>query len=94
MGVPVVSLRGETHAARLGASILTAAGHTEWIGADERAYEQIAVDLAGRIDEVRAGRTALRAQVETSPLMDEMAYLHAAEEMIARIWAERGDFAL
>ena len=94
MGVPVVSLRGETHAARLGASILTAAGHTEWIGADERAYEQIAVDLAGRIGEVRAGRAALRAQVETSPLMDEAAYLRAAEEAIARIWAERGDFAL
>ena len=94
MGVPVVSLRGETHASRLGASILTAAGHTEWIGADERAYEQIAVDLAGRIGEVRAGRAALRAQVETSPLMDEAAYLRAAEEAIARIWAERGDFAL
>ena len=94
MGVPVVSLRGETHAARLGASILTAAGHAEWIGADERAYEQIAVDLAGRIDEVRAGRAALRTQVERSPLMDEGAYLRAVEETIARVWAAHGDFAL
>lgn len=94
MGVPVVSLRGETHASRLGASILTAAGCAEWIGADERAYEQIAVDLASRIDEVRAGRAALRAQVEASPLMDEAAYLRAAEETIARMWAKRGDFAL
>ncbi|WP_295163767.1 O-linked N-acetylglucosamine transferase, SPINDLY family protein [Selenomonas sp. F0473] len=94
MGVPVVSLRGETHASRLGASVLTAAGHPEWIGADERAYEEIAVNLAARIDEVRAGRAALRAAVETSPLTDETAYLRAAEETIARFWAARGDFAL
>src|SRR5262249_27391836 len=35
MGVPVVSRRGDCHAARVGASLLIAAGHPEWIAETE-----------------------------------------------------------
>ena len=34
MGVPVVTLAGDRHAARVGASLLTAAGHTSWLARD------------------------------------------------------------
>ena len=93
MGVPVITLRGQTHhAARLGASMLTAAGKTAWIADDVRAYEQMAVHMAEDIVGVRTNRTALRAEVEASALMDRTAYLTAFTSEIERLWAERGDF--
>ena len=89
MGVPVITLRGETHhAARLGASMLTAAGKTEWIAEDVRAYENLAVWMAEEIAAVRASRAALRTKVEKSALMDGGAYLAAFMDEIERLWAE------
>ena len=93
MGVPVVTMRGETHAARLGASMLTAAGHAEWIADDARTYENLAVRMAEDIAAVRASRTALRGEAEKSALMDGASYLSAVTDAIERIWAERGDFS-
>ena len=94
MGVPVVSLRGETHhASRLGAAMLTAAGKSAWIAEDARAYENLAVRMAEDIAAVRASRATLRAEVEKSALMDRASYLSAVTDAIERIWAERGDFA-
>ena len=94
MGVPVLSLRGETHhASRLGAAMLTAAGKSAWIAEDARAYENLAVRMAEDIAAVRASRSELRAEVEKSALMDGASYLSAVTDAIERIWAERGDFA-
>ena len=56
-------------------------------------YENLAVRMAEDIAVVRASRTALRAEVEKSALMDGAAYLSAVMDAIERIWAERGDFA-
>ena len=95
MGVPVVTLRGETHhASRLGAAMLTAAGHADWIAEDARAYEQLAVQMAEDIVAVRARRADLRAEVEASALMDGARYLAAFISEIERLWAECGDSAL
>ena len=91
MGVPVITLRGETHhASRLGATMLTAAGKTSWIAEDAHAYERIAVQMAEDIAAVRANRAALRVEVEASALMDETSYLGAFMDMIERLWA--GEF--
>ena len=93
MGVPVITLCGETyHAARLGASMLTAAGHAEWIADDVRAYERLALRMAEDIARVRLCREALRAEVEASALMDRASYLSAFASEMERLWAERGDF--
>jgi protein O-GlcNAc transferase len=66
MGVPVVSLRGDRHAARVGASILSHLGRPDLIAASEDAY----VKKAGELVSARADRAALRASLEASPLMD------------------------
>ncbi|MBL8807313.1 MAG: tetratricopeptide repeat protein [Rhodospirillales bacterium] len=66
MGVPVVTLAGDRHAARVGASILTHAGRADLIAADEADYVARAV-AALRAAEDRA---ALRARLGASPLMD------------------------
>ena len=94
MGVPIVSLRGETHhASRLGAAMLTAAGKSAWIAEDARTYENLAVRMAEDIAAVRASRAALRAEVEKSALTDGASYLSAVTGEIERLWVQRGDFA-
>ena len=46
LGVPVLTLAGSHHSARVGCSLLTAAGHPELIAADAAAYVRTACELA------------------------------------------------
>jgi predicted O-linked N-acetylglucosamine transferase (SPINDLY family) len=70
MGVPVVTLAGQTHAARVGVSLLTSAGLPELLAQTPDEYFRIATSLAN--DPARLGglRAGLREQMLKSPLMD------------------------
>jgi predicted O-linked N-acetylglucosamine transferase (SPINDLY family) len=70
MGRPVVTLCGDRHASRVGASLLTAAGHPEWIAADAAAYVNIAADLVRDPRRLAGISRALRGQAAASPLGD------------------------
>jgi predicted O-linked N-acetylglucosamine transferase (SPINDLY family) len=70
MGVPVVTLAGDRHASRVGASLLSAAGHPEWIARDWNDYARIALGLASDPQGLAARRTGLRAELMASVLMD------------------------
>jgi predicted O-linked N-acetylglucosamine transferase (SPINDLY family) len=70
MGVPLVTLLGDRHAARVGASLLTAIGHPEWIARSPADYVRIAAGLAADQERRRSLRTGLRAELLGSPLMD------------------------
>ena len=70
MGVPVITRRGDRHAARVGASLLTAVGHPEWIAADNEEYVRAAFDLISDPQRLAALRTTLRAEMKRSPLLD------------------------
>ena len=70
MGVPVVTLAGDRHIARVGASLLTAVGHREWIASSRPDYVRIAVALARDGAARRALRTGLREEMLGSPLLD------------------------
>jgi predicted O-linked N-acetylglucosamine transferase (SPINDLY family) len=86
MGVPVVSLSGESHAARMGRSILNAAGLGEFVAESEDDFVRVAVDLAAdatRLAELRAG---LRATLSGSALMDEAGYTQALEALYREAW--------
>jgi predicted O-linked N-acetylglucosamine transferase (SPINDLY family) len=74
MGVPVVSLRGARRAGRVGASILRAAGRSEWIAGDEAQYVAVASRLAADTG-LAAIRAGLRAGVLASPLADTAALI-------------------
>ena len=65
LGVPVLTLAGSHHSARVGCSLLMAAGHPELIAADAAAYVRTACELArdsGRRARLRAD--LLRQQTE------------------------------
>ena len=70
MGVPLVTLRGDRHAARVGASLLTAVSHPEWIAESEEGYLEIAARLAADRSRLLRLRQTLRADLESSVLLD------------------------
>ena len=80
MGVPVVSLKGETPVSRSGASVLGVLGLGELVAESEDAYVELAVALAadrGRLERLRA---ELRPRLERSPLMDAERFTRDLEE--------------
>lgn len=68
MGVPVVSLRGDRHSARVGASLLTAAGFPGWISDSAENYVDIARSLAQDSEGLKKIRASLRERVAQSGL--------------------------
>ena len=70
MGVPVVTLRGDRHAARVGASLLQAVGHPEWIADDWAGYIAAAQKLAANPAGLAAVRAGLREAMRRSVLLD------------------------
>ncbi|MBS0660082.1 MAG: tetratricopeptide repeat protein [Verrucomicrobia bacterium] len=89
MGVPVVTLAGDRHAARVGASLLHALGREEWVASDASGYIGTAVRLATDRAELARLRTALRPQMAASPLTDAAAYSARVFAALAEAWRSR-----
>ena len=67
MGVPVVTLAGDRHAARVGAAILGGIGLDELVATTPADYVAIAAGLAQDRDRRAAWRQSLRGSVAASP---------------------------
>ncbi len=70
MGVPTVSVPGETFASRHSASHMSNAGLQDWVVADLDAYVARAVAAVSDLPGLATLRAGLREQVRTSPLCD------------------------
>ncbi len=88
MGVPVVSLIGDRHAARVGLSLLTAIGHAEWVAENEVAYIEKAVALAQDRALRSQLRDCLRSEVAARILCDHAEQALRFETALREIWAE------
>jgi protein O-GlcNAc transferase len=90
MGVPFVTLADRPSVGRLGSSILHGLGHPEWIAHTEEEYVDIAVALASDLGALADLRGRLRAEMDASPLRNEVGFARKAEaayrEMF-NIWA-------
>ena len=84
MGVPVVTMKGRRHAARVGASLLTHGGWPEWIAADPEDYVAIAAGLAGE----RPDPSDIRAQFAASPVMDARTFTAGLEAQLRALWGQ------
>jgi len=92
MGIPVVTLEGDRHAARVGASILSCLGLPDLVGRSEEEYVEIAVQLAASRSKLEVLRQSLRTRLSQSPLTDgarftaqlEHAYFRMLDELSAR----------
>ncbi|MBW2709504.1 MAG: tetratricopeptide repeat protein [Deltaproteobacteria bacterium] len=86
MGVPVITLRGNRHASRVGASILTRVGLEELIAVNEDDYVRRAAGLAGDLDRLTELRAGMRQRMMVSPLCDPPSFARAVEGIYRRIW--------
>lgn len=89
MGVPVVSLAGDRHSARVGASILTRLGLHELVASDLAEYCGRALALArnpGRLEDLR---DRLRPLLGGSALTDAPRFARAMEAAFREMWRQR-----
>jgi tetratricopeptide (TPR) repeat protein len=88
MGVPVVTLRGGRHAARVGASILTAVGLENLIAQTPDEYLATAVKLAREREALATLRASLRERMRVSPLCDGGRFARAVEDTYRALWRD------
>ncbi len=86
MGVPVITLAGHRHAARMGASLLTRVGLPELIAHDPASFLEIAETLASDPARLARLRTELRPRMAASPLCDAPALARRFESAYRAIW--------
>jgi predicted O-linked N-acetylglucosamine transferase (SPINDLY family) len=86
MGVPVVSLAGETAVSRAGLSLLSNIGLPELVAFSQDQYVHLACDLAKDIPRLAALRAALRERMLQSPLMDRQRFARDVEAAYREMW--------
>jgi predicted O-linked N-acetylglucosamine transferase (SPINDLY family)/thioredoxin-like negative regulator of GroEL len=86
MGVPVVTLVGEQHHSRVGLSLLSALGATDWAAMDKAAYVAKAVALGSDPAALRAARQTLRETMRRSPLLDGKRLARDLEQALLAVW--------
>ena len=86
-GVPTVTLRGERHSTRVGASLFTAIGVPELITTDVDEYVRRAIALGTDAASLGVLRSTLRARMLASPLCDARAFAARFEGVLRGLWA-------
>lgn len=86
MGVPVVAMLGNSTPSRVGAAIVSAAGLTDWVAANEDEYVAIAKGFAADRVALARLRATLRSSLATSPLGDSVQYCRAVEGAYRTMW--------
>lgn len=86
MGVPVVTIYGETQFSRTGLMHLTNIGLPELIAKDVDEFVDIAANLASDIVRLKRLRHGLRERMQASPIMDEQRYSGFLENELRRVW--------
>jgi protein O-GlcNAc transferase len=91
MGVPVVTLRGPTHVSRMGASILAAACHPDWVAESPVQFTALAVALAADPERLAGIRECARQDLADSALMDAPRFTRDFERLLDEAWALRAE---
>ena len=86
MGVPVVTLVGDRHAARVGLSLLSRIGLAHLASPDMDSYVATAAALARDITALNELRLGLRERMRKSPLMDAPRFARDIETAYRTMW--------
>jgi predicted O-linked N-acetylglucosamine transferase (SPINDLY family) len=86
MGVPVVSLAGQTAVSRAGLSILSNIGLNELIATTAARYIEIASTLAHDVSRLAFLRSTLRDRMRSSPIMDQPRFARDLEAAYRQMW--------
>jgi predicted O-linked N-acetylglucosamine transferase (SPINDLY family) len=88
MGVPIVTLAGDRHAARYGVSLLTRAGLAEFVATSPTDYVETAARLAADRERLAVLRAGLRARLAASTLCDSVRITRRLEDAYRLMWRE------
>ena len=86
MGVPVLSLCGDGHVSRVGASLLTQVGLGDWIVDQEDAFVDQAVRRAEDLTHLARLRATLRGAMRASSLCDAAGFTRDLEAAYRAMW--------
>jgi predicted O-linked N-acetylglucosamine transferase (SPINDLY family) len=89
MGVPIVTLIGETVVGRAGLSQLTNLALTDLVAHNEDEFVRIASGLADNHDQLANLRQTLRGRMQQSPLMNAPRFASAIESAYRQMWQSR-----
>jgi protein O-GlcNAc transferase len=88
MGVPTLTLAGDSLIARQGASMLSAACLADWVAETKVDYLNAALSLCSDLSQLANLRAKLRAQVLASPLFDAERFAKNMEIALWEMWHE------
>jgi len=86
MGVPVITLRGDRHAGRVGASILTRMGLEEMVAESPDQYIEIGIKFANDKDVLENLRSGMRPRMQSSSLCDGRSFARIMENTFQKSW--------
>ena len=86
MGTPVVTLAGNSHASRVGVSLLSSIEMTDLIAETFEQYKHIAVRLSKDLNQLQTLRTGLRHRILQSPLTDAKEFTRSLEDVYREMW--------
>jgi predicted O-linked N-acetylglucosamine transferase (SPINDLY family) len=86
MGVPTVTLAGQTAHSRGGLSILTNIGLSDLVATSPEQYVEIASKLARDLPRLSELRTTLRSRMQSSPLMGGAQFARDVEAVYRQMW--------
>lgn len=87
MGVPVLTLQGDSLVSRQGVGLLMNAGLAQCIAKNPDDYVARAAALAGDRKALASLRSTLRGQLQRSPLCDAEAFAQDFEDALRSLWA-------
>lgn len=86
MGVPVVTLSGDSWQSRAGHSILEAVGVPQFVSHSAEEYIDTAIELACNTDELAMTRRNLRAIMQSSSFCDEKRIAREIDDAFMKMW--------
>jgi len=88
-GLPLLTCEGQTTAARVGASVLLAAGLPELVTHSLHRYEALAIELATKPDKLAAIREKLARNRHSCSLFDSLGSTRKLEAAYEKMWRRR-----
>jgi predicted O-linked N-acetylglucosamine transferase (SPINDLY family) len=89
MGVPIVTMSGNTMLARQGATMLACVGLADWVASDEADYVRKAKQFSEDVQALVRIRAGLREAAEKSPLFDTESFTRSLENLLEQMYAQR-----
>ena len=86
MGVPFVTLAGNSPISRAGACILGNVGLSDFVAMGKQRYLELCVELAGDLPRLASIRRSLRERMQESPLTDAAVFTRNLESAYRRMW--------